>query len=136
MSSVVDGASYIQIVKENMKDKLNSNRTTSEVDDLSKIGNNKKSLCLDIGWTFSQDRPSGLYDLTLNGKTYRGRFNNGKIEIRKELDKVTGSGELIIRLVDSNGNATSPSYRSEIELDLPPVQTQAGLARRLTNLGF
>jgi hypothetical protein len=74
--------------------------------------------------------------LTLNGKQYTGRISNGKIEIEKNLDSVTGSGELVIMLKDRSGNATGPSYRSEVELDLPPIQTQAGLTRRLTNLGF
>ncbi|NLW46883.1 MAG: hypothetical protein GXY86_06070 [Firmicutes bacterium] len=74
--------------------------------------------------------------MTLNGKQYTGRISNGKIEIEKNLDSVTGSGELVIMLKDRSGNATGPSYRSEVELDLPTVETPTGLARRLTNLGF
>ncbi|NLW45857.1 MAG: hypothetical protein GXY86_00735, partial [Firmicutes bacterium] len=107
-----------------------TNDTTSEGD------NNKKSIYIDIGWTFSQGSPSGKYVLKLSGNQYTGMFSNGRIEIRKELDSVTGKGELIIKLQDGNGNATGTSYRSEIELDLPPVQTPVGLSRRLTNLGF
>jgi peptidoglycan hydrolase-like protein with peptidoglycan-binding domain len=88
------------------------------------------SLNIVIGWTFSQGNPSGTYKLEgITCSKPQGNFTNGKIYI-EGLEKTTGSGTLKIILKDG------PSYKADVEFDLPNIQTPAGLVRRLTNLGF
>jgi hypothetical protein len=93
------------------------------------------SLMLRVGWTFSdnsKDLPSGEYALKIgNQSNIGGKFSNGLIDIKNQLHALKGEGELVINF--TNG----PSYRAKVIIDsLPNTQTAAGLARRLTNLGF
>lgn len=90
------------------------------------------SLMIRVGWTFSDGGPSGKYTLKINNQdNIGGEFSNGVIVIKNQLKVLTGAGELVISL--TNG----PSYRAKVSMgSLPKTQTAAGLARRLTNLGF
>jgi hypothetical protein len=105
---------------------------------VTKKDDEKYSLHINIGWTFSNDLknlPDGQYTLRVAGQTVhdgRGnKFSNGKIIIDKALQNKTGTGELIIKLTDG------PIYRAKVKLGgLQPIQTPEGLACRLTNLGF
>ncbi len=89
-----------------------------------------KTIHIDVGWTFSAGTPTGSYALSVAGQNFMGELSGGGIRIDKELFSLFGDGMLEIRL--ENG----PVYRSEISLCLPPIQTEAGLLRRLTNLGW
>ena len=89
-----------------------------------------KSLHIDIGWTFTGGAPEGNYELTLNGQTFIGALNSGQIRIDNQLDSIAGSGELTITV--TNG----PIFKANMELCMPEIQSAAGLAQRLTNLGF
>jgi hypothetical protein len=90
------------------------------------------SLMIRVGWTFSGGGTSGKYALKIKGQSnIGGEFSNGVIIIKNQLHDLKGEGELVISL--TNG----PSYRAKVTLgSLPKTQTVAGLARRLTNLGF
>jgi hypothetical protein len=97
-----------------------------------------KTLNINVGWTFTAGRPSGRYALQIKGQpeNISGKFSNGELRITG-LTSLCGEGALTIELVDSAGKATGPGYCSKVILgELPKIQTAAGLARRLTNLGF
>jgi hypothetical protein len=99
------------------------------------VSKGKYSLHIDIGWTFSQGKPSGQYTFRHNATTIRdgnhNQFSDGKIYLDNKLESLTGSGELVIKL--TNGS----TYRAKVVLgNLKPIQTPEGLACRLTNLGF
>ena len=89
-----------------------------------------KSLHIDLGWTFSGGTPEGNYGLSVAGQNFMGRLNGGTIRLDRELYSLFGDGALEIQL------DKGPVYRAEISLCLPPVQTEAGVVRRLTNLGW
>ena len=90
----------------------------------------KKSLHIDIGWTFSIGNPNGTWYLTIAGLSFTGILDSGRIRLDDKLDSLRGEGELVI---DVTGG---PVFKAPVTLDLPNVQTLTGLKRRLTNLGW
>lgn len=90
------------------------------------------SLMIRVGWTFSGGEPSGEYALKIpNHDNIGEKFSNGVIVIKNRLKVLKGTGEL--EITPTNG----PTYRSKVILGpLSNTQTPAGLAQRLTNLGF
>ncbi len=88
------------------------------------------SLHIDLGWTFSAGVPLGKYKLTLGGLIFEGSITDGRIHLDGVLLATTGSGRLEILITDG------PTFSTDVELDLPAIQTSLGLVRRLTNLGW
>lgn len=90
-----------------------------------------KSIHIDVGWAFTGAAPGGEYTLDLPGGPFEGQLGpDGSIRIDEQLDSVCGDGSLEIRV--TNG----PVFSADVTLDLPAIQTPAGVTRRLTNLGW
>lgn len=90
----------------------------------------RKSIHIDIGWTFSSGIPVGTYELRFNGQTFTSSLNGGHIRIDEKLRSLAGTGDLTIRITDG------PVFTADVSLGMPPIQSPQGLAQRLTNLGF
>lgn len=90
----------------------------------------KKSLYIDVTWTYSGGAPRGTYRIDIAGAQINGALDSGRIRINEELESLCGDGELEITI--ENG----PVFTAPLTLGLPAVQTPEGVKRRLTNLGY